>query len=338
MGKNLRAKANLVTGPRIAPDQVDSKQPNSQSIPDETSQRPKTAIGAMAQFTDRQSSAIKEAESLKERLREFDGSLPTKYIAPELIVRSKWANRHELSFQSEDFKRLRKDIEAQGGNVQPIKVRPQQGALGKYEIVFGHRRHQACLDLGIPVLAMIENVDEKKLFIEMDRENRQRKELRPYEIGVMYARALDDRLFSSIRKMAEEVDIDQSQLAKAVSLARLPADVINSFLSPLDLQYGWASDLVAAIQENPEAVLSVAKAIQLEEPRPASKVVFSRFVDKRGTVPQSNSRQVSIKGKSGQKGTLIFNEEKRHVDISLANVEPSRYAEVQSVVKQFLSR
>jgi ParB family chromosome partitioning protein len=291
----------------------------------------------MAQFTDRQSSAIKEAELLKDRLKEFDGILPTKYIAPELIVRSKWANRHELSFQDVDFKGLLKDIKSHGGNVQPIKVRPKDGDPGRYEIVFGHRRHQACLDLGIHVLAIVESVDEKKLFIEMDRENRSRKDLRPYEVGLMYARALDDGLFSSMRKMAEEVDIDQSQLGKAISLARLPLDVINSFTNPLDLQYGWASDLVAAIQENPDAVLNDAKAIQLEIPRPDSKSVYMRLSDKRGTVPQLPIHTTSVSGKSGQHGKMVFNAKRRSVNITLSNIEAKRHTEVQAIVERFLN-
>lgn len=332
MGKNLRAKASLVTGPKVAPEQLVSALGS-----DDAAHKPKTAIGVMAQFTDRQSSAIKEVEVLKDRLMEFDGCFPTKHIDPKLIFRSKWANRHELSFKDENFKDLKDDIESEGGNVQPIKVRPLHGETGRFEIVFGHRRHQACLDLGIPVLALIENVDEKKLFIEMDRENRQRKDLRPYEVGAMYARALDEGLFSSLRKMAEEVAIDQSQLGKAISLARLPSDVIKAFLSPLDLQYRWASDLVAAIQGNPDAVLSVAKSIQAEEPRPASALVFSRLVEKRGTVPQLKDKSIPLKGKSGQNGKLVFNEKKRSVDISLSNIDPARYMEIQSIIKQFLS-
>jgi ParB family chromosome partitioning protein len=110
----------------------------------------------------------------------------------------------------------------------------------------GHRRHQACLELGLPVFAVIEALDDQSLFVEMDRENRQRKDLRPYEIGLMYAKALDDGLFPSAKKLAEAVGIDLSQLGKALSLARLPQDVLGAFQSPLDLQYRWASELVPA--------------------------------------------------------------------------------------------
>ena len=82
---------------------------------------------------------------------------------------------------------LKSEMESAGGNVQAIKVRPIPGTEPQeYEIVFGHRRHRACLDLGLEVLATIESIDDKELFKEMDRENRQRADLRPYEQGLMY--------------------------------------------------------------------------------------------------------------------------------------------------------
>ena len=145
-------------------------------------------------------------------------------------------------------------------------MRPLKGHSGMYEVVFGHRRHQACLELDINVLAMIEDLDEKSLFVEMDHENRQRKDLRPYEQGVMYARALDEGLFPSMRKMAEEVGVEAGTASKAIALARLPAEVLAAFVSPLDLQFRWASDLTQAIQKNPELVLSKARVFPGETP------------------------------------------------------------------------
>ncbi|MDQ3060001.1 MAG: ParB/RepB/Spo0J family partition protein [Pseudomonadota bacterium] len=326
MGKKLLEKASLILGPRppVAP------------IAGEVVNKPKTAIGAMAQFTERQSSAMREVESLKGQLRTFDGSLPAKRINPLCIVRSRWANRHALSFAGRDFEALKADIESQGGNVQPIKIRPLPGEQAKYEIVFGHRRHQACLELKLDVLAIVEDINDKTLFIEMDRENRQRKDLRPFEVGAMYAKALDQGLFTSARKLAEEVGIDQSQLNKALALARLPSDVIEAFVSPLDLQYRWASDLVGALQKDPDDVLATAKAIQSEEPRPKSADVYRRLIETRGTVPHLSSRTVSLTGKAGQKGDLVFYEKSRRVEISLSNIDSTRYSEIQMLIKQFI--
>lgn len=330
MGKNLLAKAGLVLGPRKPASPAAKPQDGAEVA------RPRTAIGAMAQFTDRQSQAIKEAAQLKEQLKAFDGSLPTYHLDPKLIVRSKWANRHELSFSGADFEGLKQDIQAQGGNVQPIKVRRLAGSAGRYELIFGHRRHQACLELAIGVLAMVEDLDDKRLFIEMDRENRQRKDLRPFEIGAMYAKALDEGLFPSARKLAEEVGIDHSQLSKALSLARLPVDVLKAFQSPLDLQYRWTSDLTDALQKDPEQVLTEAKAIQTEDPRPASAEVLARLVGGRGTVPRSELKEEVFSGAANQRGKIVLDAKKRSVRIDLANIDPARFAEVKAVIKKLL--
>lgn len=330
MGKKLLAKAGLVLAPR------GPISPSPHPLGREEGAKPKTAIGAMAQFTDRQSTAIKEATQLKEQIKEFEGSLPARRLDPKLIVRSRWANRHDLSFSGSEFDALKDDIAAQGGNVQPIKIRRMVGS-DKYEIVFGHRRHQACLELEIEVLSIIEDLDDKHLFIEMDRENRQRKDLRPYEIGAMYARALDEGLFPSARKLAEEVGIDQSQLTKALALARLPGDVLKSFASPLDLQYRWVSDLNEALQKDPDLVLSVARGILIEAPRPTSGEVFKRLTAGRGTVPHAVAKTERLEGKAGQTGLLEFNVNKHTVHINLINIDPARFSEVKETIKKLLS-
>ena len=46
-----------------------------------------------------------------------------------------------------------------------------------YEIVFGHRRHCACMELGLPVLALVENLTEQEWF-----EHARKRSLRNPEI------------------------------------------------------------------------------------------------------------------------------------------------------------
>lgn len=328
MGKELKKKASLILGPRvaIAPGQREEDEQG----------RPKTAIGAMAQFTNRQSEAVREAEELRTKIKEFDGALPVRKFDPSVIVRSQWANRHEQSFKDAEFQSLKKEIEEAKGNIQPIKVRPLKEAAGRYEIVFGQRRHQACLELGLQVLAMVDELDEKELFIEMDRENRQRKDLRPYEMGAMYNKALEVGLFSSVRALAEEIGVDQSQLSKAINLAKLPSDVIRAFVSPLDLQYRWASDLMAAIQRDPDYVLTLAKEIQGLQPRVPSAEVFKRLIAGRGTVPQLSGESIKLLGKGAQKAELELDLSKGSAKAKLTNIPPSKLEKLQALIQDFI--
>ncbi len=105
----------------------------------------------------------------------------------------------EASFLTAEFQEFKAEIAAAGDNVQPIKVRPVPVLNGStlptgatYELIFGHRRHRACMDLGIAVLAAVEEASDVSLFEQMERENRGRKNLSAWEQGTMYRKALDD--------------------------------------------------------------------------------------------------------------------------------------------------
>ena len=275
---------------------------------------------------------------LRIELEQWNGANPVRHLQPETIVRSSWANRHEESFLNEDFKKLRDDIENSGGNVQPIKVRPINGQPGKYEIIFGHRRHQACLDLGYPVLAMIAEADDQKMFIEMDKENRQRKDLKPYEQGMMYAKALDAGLFPSARKMADAAGIDLANLGRSLALARLPVELIQAFESPLEILQRWSSDLTKAVAERPDQVFEISKAIQIEIPRPAAKNVFDRLTRLAATSDyESVPHKILVSGGAGQSGVIQTDPAMKTISILLKNVDAQRSNDLEALIKNFLA-
>ncbi len=258
----------------------------------------------MLQFMSAQSAAVREAESLRERLAGFDGALPVRRLDPRLIQVSAWSNRHEHSYQDAAFLAFKVEIAAAGGNVQPIKVRPMPGGLAGvgpsnsrggeaaainmvstapsgqpgYEIVFGHRRHRACLELGLPVSAMVEDLPEQQMFVQMERENRSRKDLSAWEQGAMYARALDQGLYPSNRQLAAAIGRDLGDIGKALSLARLPLAVVQAFRSPLDLQYRWAKPLGDAQQRDPEGLVLRARSLKTQGDKRSPRQIFEALV------------------------------------------------------------
>lgn len=188
-------------------------------------------------------------------------------LDPATIRPSRWANRHEDSFKGAEFAALKVEIASAGGNVQPIKVRPMRDGLGqvlgdRYEVVFGHRRHRACAELGLQVLAVVEEVSDAELYVQMERENRGRANLSAWEQGSMYARALDAGLFPSNRRLADAVGVDVSAIGKALRIARLPAEVVAAFPSPTAIQFRWGQNLAAALELNEAAVLAEAKKVE----------------------------------------------------------------------------
>jgi len=223
---------------------------------------PRTGPGQMLAYRSHMQENNQRVQELQDQLKEFEGTIPVKLLDPKKVRASKWANRHNTSFSSAEFFALKAEIETAGVNVQPIRVRPLADVPDEFEIVFGHRRHQACLQLGISVSAIVEKANDKELFQAMDRENRTREDLSPYEQGEMYRRALDEGLYPSLRSLASELGVDPGNASKAIAIARLPSEILAAFESPTQLQYRWGQELTAAMQKDPEGVMLRAKAIR----------------------------------------------------------------------------
>ncbi|MFC3110830.1 ParB/RepB/Spo0J family partition protein [Undibacterium arcticum] len=295
----------------------------------------RTGPGQMLMVNSLMKESNEKVSLLEARLLEFEGILPVRLIDTDKIAASKWANRISDSFTSADFLALKEEITQAGGNVQPIKVRPLVGVADRYEIVFGHRRHRACLEAGLPVLCLIEAVSDQELFKEMDRENRDRLDLSPWEQGRMYRHALSEGLFGSLGELAKEVGIDKGNLSKALRLAALPDDVVNAFPSPLDLQFRWAKLLNDVMQNRPDDVLARAKDLAESKPhKHSSKEVLDILV---GSPAKAISEQpVVVGGKS--LATICIDGDKVAVQFSKGSLSPEKTKQLHSLVKEFLQK
>ncbi len=219
-------------------------------------------------------------------------------LDPKIVHPSRWANRDEGSFQGPAWEEFKSEIVSAGGNVQPIKVRRSVLQKNAFEIVFGHRRHRACLELGITVLAFCDELSDKQLFEEMDRENRQRANLSPYEQGQMYCRALDEGLYPSLRKLVESLGGNLGNTSAYIRLARLPHAVVSAFESSLHIQQRWSGPLAAALLKSPDGLLAVAMQILLERKqgrKVASSEAFRRMVGM-SDISYASPRQVPLPG------------------------------------------
>jgi ParB family chromosome partitioning protein len=280
MSKKLAAKASLIQLPPAPAAKPATAAAAAAAPPAE--HRPKTAPGTMAHFMVSHSAVAAEVDELRDRLRQFDGVVPIRALDARRVRASKWANRHADSFTEAAFTALRAEIAAAGTNVQPVKERPLPApdAQGHtHELVYGHRRHRACLELGLPVQAAVEPMDDQALFEAMERENRGRKNLSAWEQGTMYRRALEDGLYASQRRLAEALGVDVALVSKSLALARLPQAVLDAFRSPLDVQFRWAQPLGEALQKDPEGLVSRARAVAAERGALTPAQILDRLVN-----------------------------------------------------------
>ena len=339
MARKMFEKAGLIPGLQAGP------KPAGDSAPVTESPKAKTAPGTMMGFLTAQSGAVQEAEALKARVKSLEEEAPLRKIDPSIIQPSKWANRHEASFLTADFKELKAEIAAAGGNVQPIKVRPVSVLNGStptagptFELIFGHRRHRACAELGIPVLAAIEEASDVSLFEQMERENRGRKNLSAWEQGTMYRRALDDGLYSSLRRLAEGLGVDISLVSKSVSLARLPEAVVAAFQSPLDIQFRWAAPLTEAMQKDPDGTLSRARAIAETRGDLSAATILSKLVGQPEPAPGRSASPALMISKAGKVAAKLTADAKGRalVRFEAGALPESRRKALVRVIEDFL--
>lgn len=264
----------------------------------------RTGPGQMLQFRGQMLAAEGEVNKLRDQLKQHEGALPTRQLDPQTVVPSRWANRHAASFETAKFASLKADIESAGGNVQAILVRPIGG--GKYEIVFGHRRHRACLELGVPVLAAIYTgpMSDQELFGMMERENRERADLSPYEQGTMYRRALDEQLYPSQRRLAEALSVSHTWVAKTLAVADLPSAVVDCFRNPLDIQHRHAEQIAGALESDRKGVLRRAEKLRQAPQKAAAGPVVAALVGNAGQGAHAlKSQRLLVAGKAAGKWT-----------------------------------
>jgi ParB family transcriptional regulator, chromosome partitioning protein len=212
------------------------------------------------------STVQQQLAEVRRKLETFDGTMPTVKLDPTKVRATRWGGRHESTFKSQAFRRFKDLILHTGGNVQPVLVREVPG-FG-YEIVFGHRRHRACLELGLPVLAVVwrGEMSDAELFAAMDAENRGRQDLSTFDQGVMYLAALRAGLYSSQRRLAESIGVSHTWVRKAILVATLPESVVNAFDDPCLIQPTHAQQIAAALEADRGAVLKRAASLSSSGP------------------------------------------------------------------------
>lgn len=279
----------------------------------------------------------------KQRLEQFRDAELVQSLDPKSIRRSRWANRIEAEFETQEFAQLKSEIANANGNVQPIKVRRVDGSSKVFdgqtpifEIVFGHRRHQASLELGLPVYAIVvDEMDDKALFEAMDRENRGRKNLSAWEQGRMYDDAIRQGLYPSLRRLSDSLGVNLSDVSRAVQLAKLPTEVVSAFASPLDLQVRWAKPLADAMQRDPDGLLQRARALAAGPAARSANGVFAALIGQQSTHKPTETPILMGKRKVAMlkvdfSGRLI-------VDFEPGTVPPGREQELVKTLKTFLS-
>lgn len=136
-------------------------------------------------------------------------------IAADRIFDAGMQDRLGPDAESDDA--LRESLRAHGQQV-PVLVRPRAGHPGSYEIVYGRRRVQALRALGLPVKAMVRQLDDTALVLAQGQENTARRDLTFIE-KASFAAQLDDLDYGR-ETICAALSIDQPMVSRMLKVGR----------------------------------------------------------------------------------------------------------------------
>lgn len=103
------------------------------------------------------------------------------------------------------------------GQQVPVLVRPHPTDVDRYQIVYGRRRVAALQELGLPVKALIRDLDDKALIIAQGQENTARQDLSFIE-KVNFARQMRDAGYDR-KAMCAALHIDKTVISRMLKIA-----------------------------------------------------------------------------------------------------------------------
>jgi len=168
--------------------------------------------------------------------------LPVEFLRPN-------PRNPRRAFDSADLDDLTNSIREKGV-VQPIIVRPVEGAGDSFEIIAGERRWRAAQKAGLHEVPVVVHEASDKEALELAIiENVQRADLNPIEEAQGYQQLIDEHSYSAAT-LAGVIGKSRPHVANTLSLLKLPASV-QTYLREGKLTAGHARALVSV--DDPEA-------------------------------------------------------------------------------------
>ena len=228
-----------------------------------------------------------------------------------------------------------------GQLVPAIGRRLNGDPLHDIEVICGLRRLFVARHLNKPLIVELRELSDSECFIAMDMENRQRKDVSPYERGLSYARWLRTGHFQSQDDLARALKISASQVSRLLKLARLPSVVVNAFQSVMDIREGWGGDISDALEDSckRQSIIRTARALADTQPRPAAQDVYRHLLmsSVTGRRPRMSGHDQVVKGDDG---AVLFRMRRQISSVALIlpldKISSSALQDIQSAVANIM--
>lgn len=205
------------------------------------------------------------ADTLQQEVEELRSAPAERGIPAAKIRHGKFRDRHELGFHDAAFEELKASIQSENGNQMAVLVRPlaEPDADGcEYEVVWGHRRHKACLELGIDVNAIVRDLTDREAVILMTVENKYRQGLSQFELARKFKVWLDENIFPNQQSIADREGLNQATISRIMSINELPAAVVDRIEDPRTIAGKWAARVLQLLSADEKGIKARLEALE----------------------------------------------------------------------------
>jgi len=234
------------------------------------------------------------------------------------------------------------------GQQLPVLARPlKNDPTHDYELVYGARRLFVARYLQVLLSVEVGELTDREAVIALDIENRQRKDLSPFERGRSYSLWLRNGIFPSQDALARSLNVSPSQVSRLISLVQLPPVILGAFASPVDICESWGLELLELWQDvhRRRGLVAACQAISRESVRRPPAVLFkflvtgARDAGRARTMLRRDGRDQIVKDEDG---VPLFRVRQRRSATALllpaGVVSPALLAEIKHGITQVLQR
>ncbi|CDM60310.1 MULTISPECIES: plasmid partitioning protein RepB [Rhizobium] len=251
--------------------------------------------------------AIDDIRTERDRLKAIveSGGGAVSELDPSLIDPSPYPDR----LPDDDvtsFEMFKRSIETEGQKV-PVQVRRHPSSPGRYQIVYGHRRWLAAMQLGRPVRALEMEISDLDLVLAQGIENAGRQDLTWIE-RALFASRMDDAGIKP-RYIYAALSIEDAELARMRNVYRVvPADIITAIgRAPKVGRPRWV-DLAKTVAGNPRILDSIRAALSTKaDGNETSDQRFQRVLNAIKPADKKGAQPIPISDNRGTKiGALVM--------------------------------
>jgi ParB family transcriptional regulator, chromosome partitioning protein len=162
---------------------------------------------------------------------------------PPELLRSRYNDLNELAISIDRI-----------GLLHPIVVRITEE--GRFEIVAGNRRYDACKKLGWKkILSHIVELDDKSSFEVTLIENIQRRTLNPIEEALAFKKYVSDFGWGGVSDLAQKISKSPRYVCRRLKLLELPREVLD-LISESEIHVSTAEELLCIKNKNRQSELA----------------------------------------------------------------------------------